>query len=55
MVTLGVPMGSFIFGFVAEHLGYRWIYWILAMVSSLFLPSFLPSSSLFKWDREPFG
>lgn len=32
MVTLGVPMGAFIFGFVSYHVGYRWIYWILAMV-----------------------
>lgn len=33
MVTLGVPIAPFIFGFVAYHVGYRWIYWILAMVS----------------------
>jgi Major Facilitator Superfamily len=35
MVTLGVPIAPFIFGFVAYHVGYRWIYWILAMVSIL--------------------
>lgn len=33
MVTLGVPVGPFIFGFVAQRVGYRWIYWILAIVS----------------------
>ena len=33
MITLGVPIAPFIFGFVAYHVGYRWIYWILAMVS----------------------
>lgn len=33
MVTLGVPSGPFIFGFVAYRAGYRWIYWVLAMVS----------------------
>lgn len=33
MVTLGVPLGSFIFGFVIYHIGYTWVYWILAMVS----------------------
>lgn len=33
MVTLGVPLGAFIFGFVALRVGYRWIYWILAIVS----------------------
>lgn len=32
MVTLGVPMAPFIFGFVAYRVGYRWIYWILACV-----------------------
>lgn len=35
MITLGVPLAPFIFGFVAYNVGYRWIYWILAMVSLL--------------------
>lgn len=34
MITLGVPVGPFIFGFVTYRVGYHWIYWILAMVSS---------------------
>ena len=33
MVTLGVPVGPFLFGFVTQHIGYRWIFWILAIVS----------------------
>lgn len=33
MVTLGIPVGAFIFGFVANRVGYRWIYWVLAIVS----------------------
>lgn len=33
MVTLGVPVAPFIFGFVAQRVSYRWIYWILAIVS----------------------
>ena len=33
MVTLGVPIAPFIFGFVAFRVGYRWIYYILAIVS----------------------
>jgi MFS family permease len=33
-VTLGVPVAPFIFGFVALRVGYRWIYWTLAIVSS---------------------
>ena len=32
MVTLGVPTAPFIFGFVALRVGYRWIYWVLAIV-----------------------
>ncbi|CEJ56666.1 hypothetical protein PMG11_02867 [Penicillium brasilianum] len=33
MVTLGVPIGPFIFGFVTYRLNYTWIYWILAMIN----------------------
>lgn len=33
MITLGVPVAPFIFGFVALRVDYRWIYWILAIVS----------------------
>lgn len=33
MVTLGVPIAPFLFGFVALRVNYRWIYWILAIVS----------------------
>lgn len=35
MVTLGVPLAPLIFGFVALRVGYRWIYWTLAMVSAV--------------------
>lgn len=34
-VTLGVPVAPFIFGFVALRVGYRWIYYILAVVSGI--------------------
>jgi MFS family permease len=34
MVTIGVPTAAFIFGFVANNVSYRWIYWILAMVKT---------------------
>ena len=33
MVTIGVPVSPFIFGFVALRVDYRWIYYILAIVS----------------------
>lgn len=36
MVTLGIPVGPFIFGFVTYHVGYVWIYWILAIVSAFY-------------------
>lgn len=39
MVTLGVPMAPFILGFVAVRVGYRWIYWILAIVSVTICPN----------------
>lgn len=32
MLTLGIPIGPLIFGFVTYRAGYHWIYWILAMV-----------------------
>lgn len=34
MVTLGIPVGPFIFGFVTHRVGYVWIYWTLAIVSA---------------------
>lgn len=33
MLTLGVPVAPFIFGFVTMRVGYRWTFWILAIVS----------------------
>jgi MFS family permease len=44
LITLGVPVSPFIFGFVAQRVGYRWIYWVLAIVrlSFLFLYLFFP-------------
>ena len=42
MVTLGVPISPFLFGFVSQRVSYRWIYWVLAMVGdSLVVFSFL--------------
>ncbi|KAL1846569.1 hypothetical protein Plec18170_009148 [Paecilomyces lecythidis] len=35
MVTLGVPIGPFIFGFVTQRVNYRWIYWILAIINAV--------------------
>ncbi|KAJ5900072.1 hypothetical protein N7495_004816 [Penicillium taxi] len=34
-ITLGVPIGPFIFGFVTERVGYRWVYWILAITNGV--------------------
>ena len=33
LVTLGIPVSPLIFGFVVQRVGYRWIYYILAIVS----------------------
>lgn len=35
MVTVGIPLAPFLFGFVVYRAGYTWIYWILAMVGSI--------------------
>ena len=32
LLTIGVPLSPFIFGFVTQRVGYRWIYWTLAIV-----------------------
>ncbi|RJE21726.1 transporter [Aspergillus sclerotialis] len=34
MVTLGIPLAPFLFGFVTYRVGYRWIYWVLAIVNA---------------------
>lgn len=31
LITVGVPLAPFIFGFVVQRVSYRWIYWILSM------------------------
>jgi MFS family permease len=33
LLTLGIPCGPFIFGFVTYRASYIWIYWVLAIVS----------------------
>jgi MFS family permease len=35
LVTLGPPAGPFFMGFVAYHVGYRWIYWIFAIINAV--------------------
>ncbi|BCS18944.1 putative MFS transporter [Aspergillus puulaauensis] len=33
LLTLGIPCGPFIFGFVTYRAGYVWIYWVLAIIN----------------------
>jgi MFS family permease len=33
MITLGIPLAPLIMGFVTQKVGYRWIFWILAIVN----------------------
>ncbi|EMD63418.1 hypothetical protein COCSADRAFT_143386 [Bipolaris sorokiniana ND90Pr] len=35
MITLGIPLAPLIFGFVTYNAGYRWIYWILAIINGV--------------------
>ena len=39
MVTLGVPTGPLIFGFVTYRVDYQWIYWTLAIVGAIAAPT----------------
>lgn len=33
LLTVGIPIAPFIFGFVTYNVGYRWIYWIFAIIN----------------------
>ncbi|KAL5336247.1 major facilitator superfamily domain-containing protein [Aspergillus crustosus] len=35
LLTLGIPCGPFIFGFVTYRAGYIWIYWVLAIINGV--------------------
>ncbi|CAD6448545.1 ddd63ed4-46f7-40fe-be80-76e9749d285a [Sclerotinia trifoliorum] len=35
MLTVGVPFSPFIMGFVAVRVGWRWIYWIVAIINGV--------------------
>ncbi|KAI0017910.1 major facilitator superfamily domain-containing protein [Xylariomycetidae sp. FL0641] len=41
MVTIGVPLAPFIFGFVAQRVGYVWIFWTLAIINGVQLVLYL--------------
>ncbi|KAK2593031.1 hypothetical protein QQS21_009285 [Conoideocrella luteorostrata] len=55
MVTLGVPVAPLVFGFVANRVGYRWIYWTLAIVNGVqfILYAFLGSETRYVPDAKP--
>jgi MFS family permease len=35
MFSLGVPFGPFVFGFVTHRAGFRWIFWVFAIVNGV--------------------
>ncbi|KAL4763518.1 putative MFS transporter [Aspergillus foveolatus] len=35
LLTLGIPLGPFIFGFVTYRASYIWIYWVLAIINGV--------------------
>ncbi|KAJ5160758.1 uncharacterized protein N7482_007762 [Penicillium canariense] len=49
MVTIGVPIAPFLFGFMVMRTGYRWIYWVLAITNGVqfVLYLFFGSESLY--------
>jgi hypothetical protein len=54
MTTLGTPGGPFIMGFVVQHLGVRWIFWILAIINMCQFIGYvcLGGESLYRPDRH---
>ncbi|POS72257.1 hypothetical protein DHEL01_v209358 [Diaporthe helianthi] len=55
-VTLGVPVAPFIFGFVALRVGYRWIYYILAITNGVQLVLYFffgPESRYIRGSQPP--
>lgn len=49
MFSLGIPFGPFLFGFVTPRAGFRWIFWVLAIVNGgqAFLHFFIGYETLF--------
>ncbi|KAJ5563807.1 hypothetical protein N7513_000049 [Penicillium frequentans] len=49
MVTIGVPIAPFLFGFLALRVSYRWIFWVLTIVNGVqfILYFFLGPESLY--------
>ncbi|OQE35515.1 hypothetical protein PENCOP_c013G07552 [Penicillium coprophilum] len=41
LITLGIPGGAFINGFVVQHLGISWIFWIFAIINGAQLIAYL--------------
>ncbi|KAJ5489533.1 hypothetical protein N7539_004423 [Penicillium diatomitis] len=54
MVTIGVPVAPFLFGFMVMRVGYRWIYWVLAITNGLqfILYFFFGSESLYLRNED---
>ncbi|KAJ7618024.1 major facilitator superfamily domain-containing protein [Roridomyces roridus] len=54
MVTFGVPVAPFIFGFLSKRVDYRWIYWDLAIVNGIqfVLYFFLGPETLYPRDTD---
>lgn len=54
MVTLGVPVGPLIFGFVTFRVGFRWIFYVLAIVNlvQLVLYFFLGPETLYMREQQ---
>lgn len=41
LITLGIPGGAFINGFVVQHLGIAWIFWIFAIMNGVQLIAYI--------------
>ncbi|KAH8805118.1 major facilitator superfamily domain-containing protein [Xylogone sp. PMI_703] len=52
MVTIGIPGGPLVFGFVTQQLGVRWIFWILACINFCEFLGYLAFNAETLYDRS---
>ncbi|KAJ5620147.1 major facilitator superfamily domain-containing protein [Penicillium lagena] len=53
LITLGPPVGPFIMGFVIQHLDWRWMFWIMAIINFSQFLAYLVLSPETLYDRDP--
>ncbi|KAL2858539.1 MFS multidrug transporter [Aspergillus pseudoustus] len=55
MITVGIPAGPLIMGFVSQHLGVQWVFWIFAILNFLQFIAYLVFGAETLQSKEPFS